>query len=106
MTVPDVFDVTSIEFPTDATDAQREKVERLARDFRAASMDVTAWVGLGAPTPDPCPLCATTLPTELVVEQAIECPAHQVELWLYVVVHPLHGGDFHAGVAPDGAAHS
>jgi hypothetical protein len=65
-----------VEWPEGTTIEQKRRVTVLARDFRATT---------------------------------INCWLDQFDLpdgWLYAVVHPMHGGDFHVGIAPDGASHS
>jgi hypothetical protein len=72
----DLMDLDAIEFPDGTTDAQKYRARLIARDHRATRVDV--W-------------------------------SHQFDLpadWIYVAVHLLHGGEFHAGIAPDGSAHS
>ena len=70
-----LLDRDAIEWPEGTTLEQKHRVLALARDFRAATVDVGR---------------SFDLPTS----------------WVYVVVYPTHGGDFHAGIAPDGASHS
>jgi hypothetical protein len=65
-----------IEYPETATGEQRTAVENIATRYRARHVDVT--------------------------DRAFDLP----QGWLYVALLPLHGGEFHCGVSPEGHTHS